>query len=139
MPLYSDPDGIWVDYTPTLNQFGDVACTVTRARYARIGSTIICQGRLEVTGAGMANSPIGVSLPFAPVGYVFDESMGTFSVNTAPSGYALAAGVWGGQFGLTFLYGLDNGGSTYLGQSGSAIATALQSGEVVTWSITYEV
>lgn len=58
-------DGVWTDWTPVLTQLTTVAATVTYAKYARIGRTIHFYLALSVTGSGVSNNSIRISLPVA--------------------------------------------------------------------------
>jgi len=51
----------WIDWTPTVNQGGAVAVTVTVARYMVLGDLAVVQARLDVTGAGVAASHIVIA------------------------------------------------------------------------------
>ena len=50
----------WVDWTPTVDQNGAVAVTVTLARYMILGDLAVVQAYLAVTGAGNAGTAISI-------------------------------------------------------------------------------
>lgn len=48
----------WANWTPTVDQGGAVAVTVTLARYMVLGDLAVVQARLDVTGAGNAGNAV---------------------------------------------------------------------------------
>lgn len=52
--------GRCVDWTPTVDQGGNVARTVNYAWYITIASTVITQVKLSITGAGAVGSVISI-------------------------------------------------------------------------------
>jgi hypothetical protein len=48
----------WTTWTPTLTQSGSVSHTVSRARYQRIGRTVILLALLSLTGSGTSGNAI---------------------------------------------------------------------------------
>lgn len=53
--------GGWVDWTPTVNQGGAVACTVVEAKYCLIGKVCCVQAKIGITGSGVAGNSIQIS------------------------------------------------------------------------------
>jgi len=79
--------GAWTSYTPTVGQgaTGNIAKTVTRAKYTQIGKTVFVSMKLAITGTGTASSAVSVTLPVTAsvaggnqildgTGYIYDNS-----------------------------------------------------------------
>lgn len=127
----------WTSYTPTLTQSATVTKTVSRAKYAKFGRTVVCQGLLTVTGSGTSSNAIVVGLPVTSVAVVGNAPpLGTAVVFDTSAGLyyrCIAAHVT-----TTTMSFLVNG-STSANYAGASDFTAgLASGDAVSWQITYE-
>ena len=58
MKRLKQPGPAWQDWTPTVDQNGNVAVTVTFAEYTLVDNLVVTVGRLEVTGSGSAGNII---------------------------------------------------------------------------------
>lgn len=144
----SSAAGTWTDFTPALTQGSTaVTRTIVRARYARVGNLVVCEGQITATSAGTFGLPVYLTLPVAPSpGYSgHDMVLGTFLVKESgsPNTYYHAAAVLddvddadGVPAGV--LTGRRDMCSTYLGQTLSGFASPLKVNDEVIWSITYE-
>lgn len=131
--------GTWATYTPTVTQSGSVAATVIIADYVRTGSAVTVQVRLNITGSGTAGNNIVVSLPINPKA-VYASNSATIGigaiVDTSASvkykGEAVAAAS-GTQVAFIRTDTSDTNGI------GTVPSFALASGDVVLFSVTYQV
>lgn len=55
--------GVYTTFTPTLNQGGPIAATVTYARYRKFGKMVHVQARLDASASGIAGNAIKLVLP----------------------------------------------------------------------------
>lgn len=104
--------GTYTAYTPTLDQAGAVAKTVTAAQSTQINEFVSCFVRLEVTGTGTTAQPVKIGLPVAATNInisagqasIYDTSTGTiyngFAFVTTTTEVVIVgdwagSGVWG--------------------------------------------
>lgn len=72
------------NWTPTVDQGGAVAVTVTMAKYLRMGGLVYATAHLAVTGTGTANNTIAVAgLPVTGLSADIDEVVGKFVIRDA--------------------------------------------------------
>lgn len=124
----------WTSYTPTWTQSATITKTVARAAYMKIGRLVVVNGILVATSAGVANNPIIVTLPFAPVG---SGPVGSSFLNdTGTAFYSGNVYITGTGSNVQFM----NGGSStaFWGQTGGGFTAAIASGDVLYWTATYE-
>lgn len=122
----------WTSFAPTLTQSGTVTATTARGAYIQVGSLVIFQFRLSVTGSGTAGNDITVSLPvsaaYSPgaggAGGIYDASVPTFYI-----------GHWETVSSSTIAHYNDasNGNPT-----GTSPSFALASGDVIAGFYIYE-
>lgn len=127
--------GTWFSYTPTLTQSATVTKTVTYAKYARFGRTILLNVRLDVTGAGTAANAIQVGLPATAVST--GEYIGIIQIYDASAG---AGTPYIGMAGLqttSTVIGLrdSSAGAAAIGASPNF---ALANGDQIMMSLHYE-
>lgn len=116
----------WQDWTPTVDQGGAVAVTVTFARYAVLGDTVHIRGELAVTGAGTGGNNIIIGgLPGALSPAYVTGDVGTFRVLDA--GTAHYVGVLIIASATTFFGRAHNNGSPI----GTTPSFALAAGDVI--------
>ncbi len=127
--------GAWTSWTPTVQQGGAVTVTVTRARYARYGRTILATCKLAVTGTGTASQAVGISLPVAAA---------TSAEYISGNGTIFDTSASGDFFGPPYLNTTSqvvlksptNVAGAFLGAS--TFTAALASGDVVFLAVAYE-
>jgi hypothetical protein len=143
------PDVAWTGYTPTLAQgaTGNIAKTVTYARYTRVGRLIVVAGLLAVTGTGTAAAGVSVTLPVAatasapvllPVmgtAFIYDVSATTYypGFPKLESATVMSFLPGGTTIGLGW-QSLGQGGGVAAGTFGAALAN----GDTVAFSAVYE-
>ena len=130
--------GAWSSWSPTVTQSGSVTVTNTRSRFARYGRTIHFSISLVVTGSGVANNGIAISLPVTAAasgavtggtGMLFDTSTGLFRpflVGPSSTTAFVVRGTAGGT------------GTPNLGQTGATFGAALAVNDTIEASGTYE-
>lgn len=128
--------GVWTNWTPTIDQAGAVACTVTEAKYSRIGKVVHAYAVLAVTAAGTANnniviggipSAVGITLAACCVGsFVLIDSGG----NTP---YRVGA-VYTASVSTVLL--IVDAATAPVGQDPNF---ALANGDAITFTITYRI
>lgn len=125
----------WTAYTPTLTQSGTVTKTVTVARYLQIGKLVIVYVRLDVTGAGTTNNTITVSTPATGVstGYI----CGSGEVIDASGATVTYPAMVYTNTTTTFSFGRTDQ-SAFVSRIGVDPNFALASGDVITFTATYE-
>ena len=127
----------WTNYTPNLSQSGSLTFTGT-GRHFKIGRCCVVNMRLDVTSAGVATNPVIITMPFTAnagseipcgTGWVYDSSTVTIyqgiSVSNTTANFKL--------FDTTQATGV-----VHLGQTGTAFALALASGDAVGLHAVYE-
>jgi hypothetical protein len=129
--------GAWTTWTPTITQGGGVACTVTRASYARYGRTIVAMAFLTVTGTGTAGNIVTLSLPVT-------AAHGSGVIGSAALSDLSAARTYPGIASLesttTFsLLGTSTvSADIRLGIATSAFTVALANTDQISFTVTYE-
>ena len=125
----------WTDYTPTLTQSATVSKTITYARYMKVGRMVTVNVLLTCTSSGTAANHIEVGLPLAAVSSAAFV-VGTFHVynSSGPNHFVGACYFWS----TTSVACVTNNNSHYLGETSSAFASAIGSGDIVSISLTYE-
>lgn len=120
---------IWSDWTPTLDQGGAVACSVTWAKWTKVGALAAVRLSLKATAAGASTNDITVGAIPAAVGPLAWGVCGSGTVWRATAG-ALIGGiaVHGSSLTLNLLMPTSIGG-VYVG---TAPSFALASSDVVT-------
>lgn len=127
--------GVFADYTPVINQGGNVTFTAVRARVARISDLAIVEGSLTVTGAGVANNNITVTLPLSCAGGG-GVAIGNFIV------YDVSANLYRIGAAVTTSAGTVSGirdGVANASAIGKDPNFALAAGDAVGFRVTYEV
>lgn len=128
--------GAWQSWTPTITQSGTVTYSATYARYQRTGRVIHAEALLAVTGTGTSSNNVTVSLPVTPAtlgnmvagsGVIYDTSAGFNFPGIA---------VLTGTSSVGFIPSSSSASSAFLGAG--VFTAALGSGDVVSFSVTYE-
>lgn len=123
--------GAWSSYTPTLTQSGAVTKTVTYAKYAQIGKTVICNVSLAITGAGTGGNDITIGVPVtaAASGSRFQIGNGSCIIAGSPQQLELPVVL---VSTTTVKYMASSGVPTYQG------ASSFANGDSLWFSIMYE-
>lgn len=130
--------GAWTTWTPTLTQSGAVTYSATYSTYTRIGTTVIANCQLQVTGgAPVANNAVTVTLPVTAVsanagggnGFVRDSSASQIAAGVANIESTTTA---------TLIDATQVTNALRLGVTSAAFAAALASGDLVRFTIIYE-
>lgn len=130
--------GAWTSWTPTITQGVAVTATVSSARFARYGRTIVFRAHLAVTGAGTSTTDIVLSLPVAAAsGIVFNMPIGLGQViDSSASQTHWGMLVHGTDASTVRIKSSSTTSNTYLG--GSVLTAALASGDSVWYEGKYE-
>lgn len=116
--------GRWQSFTPTINQGGAVAATVTFARYITLNDAVIMQARLAITAAGVGGNSItigGFPTAILPTNAASAEHVvGTFLYFDAGVGFYQGALVY---VGVNTFRGILDGRGNYFGLD-PAVTTA---------------
>lgn len=126
--------GAWTSYTPTITQSGAVTKTVTYAKYMQIGKAVICNVTLAVTGSGTGSNEITVTVPVTAATSNANLVVGAGRAVVA-SGTVNNSGTCPVVLASTTTVKFRAVDNTNVGASG----TALANGDVLAFSITYEV
>lgn len=126
--------GAWTDYTPALTQGAAVTKTVTYARWARFGRTIVANGLLTCTASGTASTVIEIGLPVVAVLPASDrQAVGIGYIRTTV--FITGTAVLRNNSAMAFLpHSTDSG--NFLGAA--VFTAALASGNQISWQIVYE-
>lgn len=133
------PLGAWSSWTPAITQGVAVTATIAHAKFTRFGRTVHAHARLSVTSAGTVGQPVNITIPvLAPnagavtlsVGWgsIIDVTVASYvgqwflSSSVAPQTIALVNDLSGSS------------GNVW----GAAPSAGLASGDVITFSLTYE-
>lgn len=128
--LGSEP---WLDWIPALTQGVAVTKTVARARYTRIGRTVIAQFSLAATSAGTAGQNVIVGLPVAAaVGSGVMLGAAHFYDASAATRYVIVADL---ASSTTVWFVHDTGGGNVFGVTPGV---TLASGDEIRGTFTYE-
>lgn len=126
--------GRWVDWTPTITQSGNVTYTLTGgfARYILdANGTITARARLSITGSGTTGNAITIGgLPY-DIADVTGDIGSIRIVNTGTASYVGSANI----ATATSFIGYSSGNASAIGVTPNF---ALASGDVITFSISYE-
>lgn len=128
--------GRWIDWTPTVDQNGNVAITITYARYIILGRVVHLRARLAVTGSGTGGNAISISgLPtnIQPVNPSGMNIIGTGSLSD--SGTTVYVGAMAASGADDLRIRIDQAGTGFLGSTPSV---ALANGDVIGFQATYE-
>jgi hypothetical protein len=130
--------GAWTSWTPAIVQSGAVTCTVERAKYCRIGRTIIADFWLTVTGTGSAANIVTVSLPVTAASGNSDTFLGEGNIydSSATTRYPGLATIASTTTMRLLDTTVSSGTARWLGVD--AFSAALASGDNVAARITYE-
>ncbi len=130
-----NPSLAWVSYTPTVTQGSGVSLTVDYCKYLYGPKTITMQGQLTMTAAGTSGEVITVGLPVASVSSSSYRVIGNGTViDVSPfETYHLAA-IQNTTSTISF-QGDANQGNNF----GVTPAFALASGDIISFSICYEI
>jgi len=122
----------WESYTPTLTQTGTVTKTVTYAKFCQINKLIVCNVRLDVTGAGTATSAVVIGLPIT-ASQSSNLRIGTSTFFDSSAGITYNAAVQ--LVSSTTVSLLADGGPNFVGVLPNV---ALAASDQLTLSIQYE-
>lgn len=121
--------GPWNAFTPTLSQGVSTDIAATKAcEYVRVGKYVTAKYRVDATAGGSSGSDIALTLPVtaASSGYVAGSA---YYIDANSTDYV--AGVWV-ETTTTVRF------IVAAGKIGSSPAIAVESGDIVTFTITYE-
>jgi hypothetical protein len=130
-------NGVWADWTPTVDQGGAVAATVSFARYIVLARTVIMNVRLGITGTGVAandiiinNVPTAIQPALAPFGLAVIGAGGVRddSTNITYTGVLVADGINAWKF-------RHDGDTLFIGRTPSF---ALANQDAIGFHATYE-
>ncbi len=126
----------WHDWTPTITQSGSVSCTITQAKYARIGKMVFVVAKLDVTGTGTAGNAIvigGIPTAIAPAQTGSGVCVGSaLVVDAGTTTYACSLQA---PFSDQFYFRTG----TNSGALGATPSFALASGDIISFTAMYEV
>lgn len=127
--------GIWTDWTPTVDQNGAVAATVTYARYTVLANVVHMIALLAVTGTGTAANAIiiqGIPSTIAPTNTNANSVIGIGMVRE--EGVASHVGALLAVGANNFRIRSDGN----LANVGSVPSFAIDSGDAISFQATYE-
>lgn len=126
--------GAWTSFTPTLTQSATVTKTVTYAKYARVGRTIVVVVDLAVTGAGTAANAVLIGLPVTASATGLTIGSGLLYDTSTGGTYRATC-----EISTTTTVMLRGSTSTALDALGTGVFTAaLAAGDIVRYCATYE-
>jgi hypothetical protein len=134
--------GGWQSYTPGIDQGAttNIAKTVVYAKFSQFGKTMHLRVNLSLTAAGTANSAVTVFLPTPAASFVGNDVIGQGFIHDASSGTPnIPCVVILASAGAVYFIDSTQATNVVLGQTGSAFAAALASGDTVTFSATFEI
>lgn len=127
--------GAWTSWTPVVVQSNTPALTVTRARYARYGRTIIGYAVVALTASGTSSNAITISVPTAMATNAFVQGdVDLYDTSAGFHYYGLP--VRQSSTTLSFLRRVDGAAAGFLGSNG--FTAALASGDTIAVAFTYE-
>lgn len=136
-PAFPLGTGAWTGYTPSWTQGATtITKTVNRAVYQRIGRWCTVTVRMTATGAGTANNAITVGLPLTAAAQGFP--IGQFHFDDTGVGFYTGVVTLNATTTMQFYWGGLNGATPALGQTGGGFGAAIAIGDVMTFSVTYE-
>lgn len=125
----------WTGYTPTWTQGATITNTIAEADYAQDGRTITAAVNLTATSAGTANNPIIINLPVPA--RVAGGTKGSFAFQDASTGNIYAGSAL--LISTTTMAFVGSAAATTLfGQTGSAFALAIGTGDGLSAIVTYQ-
>lgn len=127
--------GAWIAYTPTVDQAGTVAATVTESAYCLNGKICTFRYYLSITGTGTTNNNITITLPLTSKtsngfgGFIgwYDQS----GFQTYAGGHTLAS--------TTTISGILGGATSPGSYFGKAPNLPLGNGDVIAGTFIYEI
>lgn len=133
------PLGAWLAWTPAITQGVAVTSTVQHAKFTKFGRTVHAQARLSVTSAGTAGQSVDVTIPVvAPNAGATTLSAGWGSIiDVSVASYIGQAFLNSSLVPQKFAFVTDSSGAS-ANAWGVAPSVALASGDVITFSLTYE-
>ncbi|MCL5264150.1 MAG: hypothetical protein M1343_02975 [Chloroflexi bacterium] len=130
------PVGYWKDWTPTVDQGGNVPVTVNEAKYCIVGKVCHIYGKVTANGVGVAGSAIMIGgIPAAAQPALGNIAIGTGHVqDTGVANYWGILWVTGTSFAVQ-----DTNTRVAIGASPSVAFSNAGSADVLDFSATYRV
>ena len=125
----------WQQWTPVVEQDGDVSQSLLDARYCLVGKLCVAYGRINVTGNGAADNAIiikGLPFPMYQAGWLYP--LGVFRFYDASESHA-RIGMAGRHSGTDVLGCMMDSA----GWLGAAPSVALANGDNVSFEVTYQI
>ena len=136
-----DPWGQWTDYTPTIAQgvTTDIAKTVNRARWMRVGRKVKVEVHVTMTAAGTAGDPITISAPvtvatLSPANAILGAGSGYFN-DTGTAQYSVNVVQVGGNNTTVRMLRCD---ATFTNYVGADPSMEIASGDIIGIEFEYE-